>query len=327
MSFKNFNFIFSKNGLKEYDRFFDFFSDHKYTLMSRKNFIEYSQLLFDKNPFGKGLQVILENNKNEIIGYNSIFSVPYVFNKIDIKGGQNVNLLVKKDYRKKGLFIDMSKLLYKQAFQDGYKFIYGFPNQNSYKGLIKELGCSFRPLSYFQKKLSKNDVFSLENEYRLIKNFEKIDQKDLESEGFSFYIKKNKEYLKWRYLDIGKFYRYEIFKIINSNGTTKGIIIINIHEEEGRKYGQILDIVINFRNLSLFKDVINFYHNYFVDNNIKNLSFFLFSSDDIVRTLKKKGFCINTKDRFFIYKVKLLNIHEAINQNDFLLFLSAKDNM
>ena len=100
------------DGLQNYEELYNFFSSHQFTSFSKAKFIDYMRCLFDNNPFGKGLQIVTKNYYDEMIGYNSIFSVPFIYNNIPICGGQNVNLLVHSNFRKKGLFF----ILYKGGF-------------------------------------------------------------------------------------------------------------------------------------------------------------------------------------------------------------------
>lgn len=50
---------------------------------------------------------------------------------------QSADTMTHPDHRKKGLFIQLAKLTYELARQEGIQFIFGFPNQNSYPGFFK----------------------------------------------------------------------------------------------------------------------------------------------------------------------------------------------
>jgi hypothetical protein len=50
---------------------------------------------------------------------------------------QSADTMTHPDHRKKGLFIQLARLTYELARQEGIQFIFGFPNQNSYSGFVK----------------------------------------------------------------------------------------------------------------------------------------------------------------------------------------------
>lgn len=63
---------------------------------------------------------------------------------------QSADTMTHPDHRKRGLFIQLAKLTYDLARQEGIQFIFGFPNQNSYAGFVK-LNWHFveRPMQLF----------------------------------------------------------------------------------------------------------------------------------------------------------------------------------
>lgn len=97
---------------------------------------------------------------------------------------QPVDTSVLKEYRKKGIFSNMTKMVLKEI---GDSVIYNYPNQNSFPGYIK-LGWK---LKY---KYHLHPVFSK----KILKNIESI-------------VKIDDKYLNWRFADcpIKKYYYYE----------------------------------------------------------------------------------------------------------------------
>jgi hypothetical protein len=58
---------------------------------------------------------------------------------------QSADTMTHPDHQKKGLFMQLAKMTYALAKQEGVQFIFGFPNQNSYPGFVK-LDWKFMPL-------------------------------------------------------------------------------------------------------------------------------------------------------------------------------------
>jgi GNAT superfamily N-acetyltransferase len=53
---------------------------------------------------------------------------------------QSGDTMTHPDHRGKGLFVSLALAAYKLARESGIKFVFGFPNENSYPGFIKKLG-------------------------------------------------------------------------------------------------------------------------------------------------------------------------------------------
>ena len=51
----------------------------------------------------------------------------------------SLDTMTHPDYRKQGIFITLAKKVYEQSEAQGVKFVYGFPNDNSFPGFVKYL--------------------------------------------------------------------------------------------------------------------------------------------------------------------------------------------
>jgi hypothetical protein len=311
-------------GLQDYKELFNFFSLHNYTRFSRSDFIEYMNLLFDFNPFGKGIQVVARDKSNEMIGYMGFFSVPFSFNKKTIAGGQIVNILIHSNFRGQGIFLKLLEQLIKNTDKYKYEFIYGFPNPISYNG-FKKLEWINKKLNYWWLKLLKISEFNIKYKYILVNNFETLENKDFDNEMFQ--INKNYKYLKWRFCKLGSLFEYYIFKILDDSENCLGYIILNEYKENQITYGQLIDAIIPIENFNVYNDLLNFYCKYFKEKDIFNLQFFLYSPQLIIRNLKSRNFSSYSKNRYFIYRSPNQNLHNAIKNDRLLLYHSSKDNV
>ncbi len=59
-------------------------------------------------------------------------------NQIEI-AAHSVNTMTHPDYRSKGLFTELAQQTYQRLQNDGFAFVYGFPNQNSEYGFLNKL--------------------------------------------------------------------------------------------------------------------------------------------------------------------------------------------
>lgn len=61
------------------------------------------------------------------------------YEKKTVSAAQSADTMTHPDHRKKGLFAHLARLTYDLCQESGIKFVFGFPNQNSYHGLSKTL--------------------------------------------------------------------------------------------------------------------------------------------------------------------------------------------
>ena len=85
-----------------------------------------------KNPSGKSLVWVVEENK-KVIGTFSILPMYHkVGNKI-IKGSNSIAMIIHPKWQNKGLIKFLADKLFLDALKNKIKFVYGYPNMNSYE--------------------------------------------------------------------------------------------------------------------------------------------------------------------------------------------------
>ncbi|MBK8368017.1 MAG: GNAT family N-acetyltransferase [Bacteroidetes bacterium] len=78
-------------------------------------------------------------NDNIPAAYYGVFPIVSEFKGNKILCAQSGDTMTHSEHRGKGLFVILAKKTYELAKQENIKFIYGFPNQNSYPGFINKL--------------------------------------------------------------------------------------------------------------------------------------------------------------------------------------------
>gem|GEM_PF-4678081 len=123
--------LFRNEDYEEYKKLF--FQVYKKEL--NYEFFKYKN---NENPFLKGEPIIyLITDKNKIIGANSFFPIEIIIDGKTYLGVQSGDTMVLSDYRGKGLFKKVISYAIKDLSDNGYDFIIGFANNNSYPGFIK----------------------------------------------------------------------------------------------------------------------------------------------------------------------------------------------
>jgi GNAT superfamily N-acetyltransferase len=81
--------------------------------------------------------IAFENETNELAGYYGVFPISCSLNGKKIKAAQSGDTMTHPKHQGKGLFTQLAKATYELAASEGMCFVYGFPNKNSYRGLVK----------------------------------------------------------------------------------------------------------------------------------------------------------------------------------------------
>src|SRR3954463_6072457 len=77
---------------------------------------------------------------NEPIGYFGVIPTYIKYKGKIFLSGQAVDAMTIIDHRYKGVFVELAKNTFELCKLNGIKLLFGFPNQNSYQGLINNLG-------------------------------------------------------------------------------------------------------------------------------------------------------------------------------------------
>lgn len=94
---------------------------------------------FLNNPVGSQCIVVAETEEGDIVGQYALWPVMLQLGKQQCLGAQSLDTMIHPDFRNQGLFMILANACYKLAADQGVKVLYGFPNENSYRGFIRKL--------------------------------------------------------------------------------------------------------------------------------------------------------------------------------------------
>jgi len=220
---------------------------------------------YRNNPNGKAIILLAQDdsNNNVIVGTNTIIPTRLLIEQEEILSSLACNVQVDPDYQKKGIFSKLLSSMSLVAKKKEISSLFAIPNENSFGSFINEgsseiiqLPLLVRPIKfsrYFNSPFSKilkifeifwkiktplNNVEEFDGNFQ---NFEKLLHKI--SKRVSIIQNRNKEYLKWRYLDHPT-RKYQIY-VLKQNNILIGYIIIKIHFLNNKKIGVILDYIVD----------------------------------------------------------------------------------
>jgi hypothetical protein len=101
---------------------------------------QYYYLKNNTSSFGiPDLGYIAYSNLGEPSAFYGVFACKAEYDGISYQIAQSGDTMTHKNHTGKGLFTKLAELTYELCRQEGYCFVYGFPNYNSYPGFSKKL--------------------------------------------------------------------------------------------------------------------------------------------------------------------------------------------
>lgn len=101
--------------------------------------IEQWKWQFRDNPAGNAI-IALAEDADELIGQCTLIPSRIVIGQRELLGGQSVDAMTHKDYRRKGYFEKLSLLSYCIGKEQGIAFRYSFPSPPTLDGLLSKMG-------------------------------------------------------------------------------------------------------------------------------------------------------------------------------------------
>lgn len=132
-------------------------SDYKYIQLSESNFSDLVDLIkvvyllnvdivqlkkkYDTDRFGTSFVGYLAYCKDTktAAAYYGILPIKVKINGNVLMAAQSGDTITHPKHRNKGLFVELAKRTYTLGQTLGIQFVYGFPNQYSYPGLVRKL--------------------------------------------------------------------------------------------------------------------------------------------------------------------------------------------
>lgn len=255
---------------------------------------------FLNNPFTKDLYIKLMWDGNKLIGHYAVSPINMIIDGIVVKTALSMTTMTHPDYGGQGIFSKLAESLYEDLRDDGYKMVWGFPNNNSHYGFNKNLKWNDIALQGMMT-LDVNDYFNKSItttvDYELLNTFNNSIVNSLNSSTKIVKVHRTIDYLNWRYLSNPT----ENYKIIKLKDTNSFIIY--------KVFTSFVD------STKKEVDIMDFYFNAKLDN-LKNLLFAVLNEEDSVTqfnlwdslfsdnqiVLEKAGFRINAPVTYLGYR-------------------------
>lgn len=173
---------------------------------------------YNTSIFGlENIGFLAKGEKGDVAAYYGVFPIILRYKDADYLVAQSGDTMTAPNHRKKGLFTKLALKTYDLSKEEGVKFIFGFPNQNSLPGFKYKLNWVFNGFMQrfnievntlpFCELASRYSIFqSLYNNYvkkklsKLVVGIEDVDFEKFNDNNVDGSIKKDKNFFKYKLL-------------------------------------------------------------------------------------------------------------------------------
>lgn len=250
--------------------------------------IEYWNWRFRDNPCGK-FMIKLMWDEDKLVGHYAISPVKIVKDNRELLSGLSMTTMTHPDYAGLGVFPLLSQALCKDALVSyGVELIWGFPNNNSHRGFIKNLGWSninLQPTFSLAVGSLKAKKSSEVKEVESFVDYHAVAYAEL-AKHYPISVKKDKSYLNWRYVS-NPMSKYHIFDV--SDGKNGFVVCKEYKPGSGKRQLDIVEWAIG-KDESLTKNVLFHLAEIFPDGLFEDFNIWLPLNDERHLYFEKLGF-------------------------------------
>jgi predicted N-acetyltransferase YhbS len=306
----------------------------------------YLEWKYFKNPYGEHIMYVAHDGER-VVGETGAFPVKFKCGKESFMACQGCDIAVLPDYKKRGTFLKLFKLMIEGSTERGLTFMYGFtvPTTSKISSKLFKFrpACSVKrwvlilnPAPYLSKKLKIPLLVRLVGplgrrfgKLRLRKHYQPTGDKIVEIHRFDerfdrfweerkgdyeIMVVRDSTYLNWRYTD-NPMKQYKVFSYI-ADGHVKGFIVLTTAFDEVHR-GIIMDIMVDSTEKRVVDCLLTTAIDYFYREKMDSVMFWLPEHIPLVGEIEKWGFV--HRDTNHTLTVRVLNQPENwVNFDDYL---------
>ncbi|MBL7198089.1 MAG: hypothetical protein ISS47_08310 [Candidatus Omnitrophica bacterium] len=256
-----------------------------------------------KDKVGSYANLLIVKYSGKVIGMAGYRPFKLVNQKQEFQGAWGVDIIVHSSYRKifPCLFSQLYYSLYPNFLKNKISFLLTAPQHKNIDQCFKKIG--WRRFTYFYEFRAKTDIkdnpLSGPLEIKIINSFDKKINHFLKQVSFQydFFIKKNADYLNWRYLFCPR-HKYTIMLALKRKEILGYVVL-----EEKKDLGCIVEIL---GNLDAPKTICFLFINslrFFKDRGIKT-AFCLLTNKRYIEIARRMGFYPYKREEILSYCIE-----------------------
>ncbi len=260
--------------------------------------LEQWQWRFENNPAGKHMIKLMWDG-DTLAGHYAVSPVKMLVGENDVLTTLSMTTMTHPDYGRRGIFGDLANSLYAQLENEyGVAAIWGFPNNNSHYGFIKNLGWKDIAVVHTLSSNTKNIQPKLSENIHISPSFNDSHVSLLSEVSKNSPVKINRylEYLDWRYIQKPSSTYYILEH--NKNGS-KDFIVFKYYKisEEPETWG-IFIMEMAIKDLIILQEMMAHIIADSIDKNITSFNLWMNLQHEQHIQLEKIGFIPEGKQTY-----------------------------
>ena len=246
---------------------------------------------FSDNPYGKAI-IKLMFDADKLIGHYAVIPATIQVVGEPVKAVFSMTTMTHPDYSGRGIFTFLAEEVYQSCIKQGFSFVYGFPNDNSYPGFTRKLGWEgLGKTVTLQKVLPERpgnrpimpDIQSVERFDR------KVDLLwDKVKNDYPVTVPRVEKYLNWRFSQNPDVH-YQKYVISNQSRQMVGYAVLKEYIHSDAKKGHIVDM-LSVNNDEVIRTLVRHSCAYFQSRQISDISGWFPADSRYRRVMEEEGF-------------------------------------
>ncbi len=262
-------------------------------VFQRRMSLAYWKWRFIDNPYGRGVIKLLFD-RDKLVGHHAVTPMQVHVQDEPARAAFCMTIMTDPDYRGRGIFTFLAEEVYKSCVRQGFSFVYGFPNENSYPGFTGKLGW---------KDLGRRAVMSKEldtsterqsqldagNVYRVNHFDSSLDSLwDKVKESYEILVPRVAEFLNWRFVDNPEV-KYAKYIAGDTGKHVAGYVVLKEYYDGRELRGHIVDM-LSVNDNEVVKVLLGHCYEYFGRRHIRKVSCWMPAYALYCNRLKDDGF-------------------------------------
>ena len=254
-----------------------------------------------ENPFGQGMIKLLFDG-DKLIGHRGAIPMVVSVQEMPLPAALILNTLTHPDFRRFGVSTYLAAALYDEAAQRGIKFVYNFPNPNSYPLYLRIK--DWRVLdqrSVYQKRLESQSTSRIRKNSNIYQ-VEEFDEGvnalwDRVEQDYHVIVPRTKEFLNWRFVKNPAIVYYK-YAFISSQREVLGYIVLKTYLDEYGTKGHIIDM-LSIEDTGIVKELLECADDHFRRSKIQHISCWMPEHSFYADIFKREGYTRESMETHF----------------------------
>jgi len=260
-------------------------------VFDRKLDLRFWNWRFAENPRGKGIICLMFDNQ-KLVGHYAVTPTPlWVKGKV-YRAAFSMTTMTHPDYCGRGIFSQLASEVYGCCKAKGIKFVFGFPNENSYHGFTQKLGwhgfgrVKGWAIEEIPTHLAGEHGFTYEELQSCDERVDDLWARARESNNII--VPRTADFFNWRY-----FHKpdgeYTIYGINDDDGVLQGLLVLKVFRDRDETTGHIIDILAPDQ-LDIHQAILRKATEFFAENEVASITCWIPCGSPIAAQLQAIGF-------------------------------------